>query len=315
MFVAYANVYITPPGSQAVNAHADDRDVIVIQVVGAKQWRLYQKVPIPFCYTHEQVGKEGLEVPPEVLDGPILRDTTLRPGDAIYVPRGYVHEARATNDELSFHVTIALATHDWTLAGIMTKATDKILHSVLDYRKAINRSFGIRNLNDIPAEEKQGLQKQIDTAFQLLREEINVENVATNQEIKMQNHNKRASSSRRAIINKIRSATLEDSDHSTVGLEAARYVGLETTIRAATNLEKESVITDKPKGLQVREQSADAIIQILQSLKTQPTWRCKVRDLKSLLDESVPNLNLVCDLTLLSFAKICVEQGALAVVY
>ena len=47
---AYANVYITPPSSQAVRAHADDRDVIVIQVAGKKAWTVYSKIPIPFPY-------------------------------------------------------------------------------------------------------------------------------------------------------------------------------------------------------------------------------------------------------------------------
>jgi len=28
----YANLYLTPPGSQSVTAHADDRDVVVLQV-------------------------------------------------------------------------------------------------------------------------------------------------------------------------------------------------------------------------------------------------------------------------------------------
>jgi hypothetical protein len=43
----YANTYLTPPDSQAVNAHADDRDVLVIQVFGKKHWKVYQNVPIP----------------------------------------------------------------------------------------------------------------------------------------------------------------------------------------------------------------------------------------------------------------------------
>jgi len=36
----YANSYVTPPGTQAVPAHADDRDVFIVQLCGCKQWRL-----------------------------------------------------------------------------------------------------------------------------------------------------------------------------------------------------------------------------------------------------------------------------------
>lgn len=41
---AYANAYITPPEAQAVPPHADDRDVLVMQVVGQKEWKVYRKV-------------------------------------------------------------------------------------------------------------------------------------------------------------------------------------------------------------------------------------------------------------------------------
>lgn len=44
---AYANAYLTPPSSRAVPPHADDRDVLVIQLVGEKQWNVYENIPIP----------------------------------------------------------------------------------------------------------------------------------------------------------------------------------------------------------------------------------------------------------------------------
>lgn len=46
----YANCYLTPPASQAVPPHADDRDVFVLQVLGKKQWKVYERVPIPVRY-------------------------------------------------------------------------------------------------------------------------------------------------------------------------------------------------------------------------------------------------------------------------
>ena len=38
----YINTYLTPPKSSAVSAHADDRDVFVIQILGSKHWEVYQ---------------------------------------------------------------------------------------------------------------------------------------------------------------------------------------------------------------------------------------------------------------------------------
>jgi hypothetical protein len=288
-------------------------------VVGSKHWKIYQKVPIPYCYPHEQVGKEGLEVPPEVLNGPILHETTLKPGDVLYLPRGYVHEARATEKDLSFHVTIAIATHDWTLAGTMTKATDKILHSVFPFRMAMDRHIGMDVFNDVPQQVKKTLQMQIDEAFRMLKEEITAETVAQNQENKFRNHNKRAFEYRMGIIQKIQAASSEGvEEHKViVGPEAAKRIRGDTYIRAATEEEKASVMMDRPRGLQVREQAADEIIRILQALKEQPTLHCKVKDLKSLLggadaDDNTNASGYLCDLTLLSFARVCVEQGALA---
>jgi hypothetical protein len=56
---AFANLYATPPCAQAVAAHADDRDVFVLQVSGAKAWRVYGAPPVPLPYPNEQVG-EGI---------------------------------------------------------------------------------------------------------------------------------------------------------------------------------------------------------------------------------------------------------------
>ena len=132
----YANTYLTPPNSQAMNPHADDRDVFVIQLVGSKHWEVFQEVPIDYPYTHEQVGKQGIPVPPYVLQGDHSISTTLTAGDVLYIPRGHVHQARCS-DSLSVHVTVAIATFDWTLAGMLNMATSSILLSKNDYRKSI----------------------------------------------------------------------------------------------------------------------------------------------------------------------------------
>lgn len=317
---SYANVYITPPGSQAVSAHADDRDVIIIQVSGQKDWKVYSKVPVPLPYPREQVGKEGLEVPAEVLEGPSLIETTLHPGDALYMPRGYVHEARANESSFSFHVTIALATHDWSLCGILCNATDKILHNVLDYRKAINRRIGVRDLKDIPNKHQEKLQAQIEEAFNLLQKEITLESISKNMAAKFHRHNHRAFSSRMKIMHEMRfprSATTSDDSERVVGPQAAKLVSLNSLVRAPTDAEKDSVMMDGPRGLRVREAVAGDIIQILTALQTGPNQKgVAVRDLKYLLqpDKSTPKAQLKCDLTLLSFCKVCIAQGALAVV-
>ena len=100
-------MYFTPPNSQAVPAHSDDRDVILLQLAGEKNWSIY-RAPIPLPFTEEMLGKDGRHIPSRVMGDP-LYEYTLRPGDVMYIPRGNVHEARTAN-ECSLHVTLAIPT-------------------------------------------------------------------------------------------------------------------------------------------------------------------------------------------------------------
>jgi ribosomal protein L16 Arg81 hydroxylase len=312
---AYANTYLTPAGCQAVSAHADDRDVLIIQVVGSKEWKVYEKVPIPYPYPHEQVGKNELEVPDEVLQGPVLMERTLRPGDVLYMPRGYVHQARALQSEPSFHVTIALATHDWTLAGLMSTATQKVLTNIVDYRMAVPRQVGMRDWMHVPAADKEGLQKQIQEAFEILQREITAKAMHNNLHYKYEQHNLRASAVRMKLLHEKRfpkQSAAVSNRIPVVGTEASQCVSLSTSIRVATEEEKASLPpTQQPRGLHVREETYDGIIGILQRLKGDTSLQCRVKDLKSLITPA--SNDLICDLTLLCFARQCVELGAIAI--
>ena len=311
---AYANTYLTPPNSQAVPPHADDRDVLIIQVVGQKHWRVYRKIPIPFPYPHEQVGKEGMEIPPPVLEGPLLIDRVLRPGDVLYMPRGYVHEARSLEEEPSFHVTVALATHDWTLSGILTTATQHTLGRIIDYRMALPLHYGREQCS---GSDKAELQQQIDHCFEELKKQITADSVMNNLGYKYQRHNERVSPIRRECILKAKEeATTTTNCTEVVGRSAALRVTLSTVLRAATSEEKASVLqtTTQPaaRGLHTREDIADSILSCLFKLKGETGLRCSVRDLRTLMDGK--KNPLICDLALLSFAKCCVELGALATI-
>eukprot|EP00439_Symbiodinium_sp_Y106_P055679 s241_g7.t1 len=117
----YANCYVTPQQSQAAPPHADDRDVIVFQLEGTKHWKIYGEAPIYMPYPSEQVGKNGLEVPPELLDSKPDFEQTLKVGDVLYVPRGFVHEA-TTQNEASLHLTVAVPSYDWTVSRVLCDA-------------------------------------------------------------------------------------------------------------------------------------------------------------------------------------------------
>ena len=105
----FAVMYLTPRGSQTVPAHSDDQDVIILQLAGSKSWRVYGS-PIELPYTHEQLGKKG-PIDMQSLGKPLLQ-TELTPGSVLYMPRGFVHEARATEGGSSLHITLTVQTSD-----------------------------------------------------------------------------------------------------------------------------------------------------------------------------------------------------------
>lgn len=128
----YANLYVTPAWHKAVPAHADDRDVLIVQIEGRKQWRVYDDPPVPWPYSHEQAGKD---LPLGRL-GPIAIEATLERGHVLYIPRGFVHEARAESLS-SVHATLALATHDWSWAAVAADAVKRALDRETVWRKAL----------------------------------------------------------------------------------------------------------------------------------------------------------------------------------
>jgi hypothetical protein len=97
-----ANVYFTPAGNQGLDVHHDTHDTLTIQVEGSKTWRIYE--PLVELPLESQPLHRGTAVPPLTLH----REVTLAAGETLYLPRGYAHEAVATEGR-ALHVTFALA--------------------------------------------------------------------------------------------------------------------------------------------------------------------------------------------------------------
>jgi ribosomal protein L16 Arg81 hydroxylase len=106
-FPAGVNVYVTPRNSQGFPPHFDAHDVFVLQVEGAKSWRIYP------AWEELPCGMEDNEPIPRELLGEPLREFRLTAGDLLYIPRGYVHEARTT-DASSIHATVGVRSYKWT---------------------------------------------------------------------------------------------------------------------------------------------------------------------------------------------------------
>lgn len=285
---AYANVYLTPPDSQTAPPHSDDRDVWVIQLYGEKEWTVYRNIPIAYPYPHEQVGKDDrLPVPEEVLNGPSF-NLTLKKGNVLYMPRGYVHEAHSTQHTSSLHATIAFATQDWTWAGFMQQQAEKVFFQTnQEYRMAVPRTIGMRrqehNKHEIEAFMKQ--------AIALLQNELTFEKLEESLARKYSFHNDRALKLRDEAISQ--SQEQRPRNHP--------YVGWRVPLKVATPPKSKGL------GLNIREDHL-FLAQLLQTLREKPEQQFAPCDYPKLIHP-----NVCCDFVLMCFAKQCVMLGALAV--
>lgn len=115
---AQANIYLTPGSShgrqgdhaQGLKRHYDTHDVFVLQVAGSKTWSLFdQDVELPL--------KSQQPRPAEYEEMVVRQTIHMKAGDTIYIPRGFVHDAQATEDS-SLHITLGILSYTWaTLLG------------------------------------------------------------------------------------------------------------------------------------------------------------------------------------------------------
>ncbi|MEV7783284.1 cupin domain-containing protein [Kitasatospora sp. NPDC088351] len=94
------NLYASWTGTEGFGVHWDDHDVVVVQLDGAKRWRIYG--PTRALPMHRDV--ETPEPPPEE---PVA-DLVLTAGDVLYLPRGWWHAVAASEGQHSLHVTCGL---------------------------------------------------------------------------------------------------------------------------------------------------------------------------------------------------------------
>jgi hypothetical protein len=125
-------MYLTPGNSQAVRMHTDDQDVFLLQVWGKKHWTMRNN-PIYLPYTEEMLGKSD-PVPPELVKDPIMT-FDMEPGDALYIPRGFLHEAE-TSSEPSLHITITVPTSDYCWGVQVSKQLTQSLFERKDLHTA-----------------------------------------------------------------------------------------------------------------------------------------------------------------------------------
>lgn len=165
------NIYLTPrsddgTGNQGFPPHYDNHDVFVMQISGAKAWRLYG-VPVETPFRGEQFEPGRHEA------GPVTQEFTLSAGDCVYIPRGLMHDAENVGDEPSLHITAGLITKTW--ADLLLESISELALTSPDFRRSLPAGFANRDF-DREAARLQfdklakliGAEASMDSAFDLL---------------------------------------------------------------------------------------------------------------------------------------------------
>jgi hypothetical protein len=127
---AQANAYYTPPSAQGFKVHHDTHDVFCLQVEGEKRWLVYPPVlelPLKSQKYTPELGEPG---------EPVL-DVTLRAGDTLYLPRGWLHQAM-TSDAASLHLTVGINVGTWRDA--IRAALDEAAEQEVAFRQGVDES-------------------------------------------------------------------------------------------------------------------------------------------------------------------------------
>lgn len=121
------NMYAGWREQQGFHRHCDTHDVVVLQVFGKKYWRVYEGGrPHPL---KDDIAPNK-EAPDKVLWEGVLED-----GDALYIPRGWWHEASAMG-EVTLHLTFGI--HQRTGVNLMHWVADQLRAST-EFRAPLKR--------------------------------------------------------------------------------------------------------------------------------------------------------------------------------
>jgi ribosomal protein L16 Arg81 hydroxylase len=105
---AEANLYCSFKGIQALTSHFDVHEVFAIQCEGEKLWNLYENranAPI------EGLRGDNAQAVIDASKGRVAMQVRMRPGDMLYIPRGFCHDALASSGA-SLHVTFSVTPLD-----------------------------------------------------------------------------------------------------------------------------------------------------------------------------------------------------------
>lgn len=98
----YAGLFLVYVPGAPGRMHWDNRDMFICQLAGSKKWPVYRPV-----WENPIMSRRPLKVKWKESDLELIEEFTLKQGDALYVPRGWLHKPEATVGP-SMHISFAV---------------------------------------------------------------------------------------------------------------------------------------------------------------------------------------------------------------
>ena len=99
------NLYCSWKAHPGFGSHYDTHEVFAVHIAGEKVWRMYE-CPTPDVIRHAHFMNDE-DAFHEKNKGKLTDEITLKPGDLLYIPRGWYHDALAKS-EATIHVAMGL---------------------------------------------------------------------------------------------------------------------------------------------------------------------------------------------------------------
>ena len=148
-----SNAYLTPLNSQGFAPHYDDVDVFILQLEGYKKWRVYaplnKRETLPRTSSRDYTEAEIEE------NGELVINVILGPGDVLYLPRGWIHQAETVSrpshisnlngtkdDDHSLHLTVS-AMQNWSWADFLELLMPEALEGAASSDKSTSLREGL----------------------------------------------------------------------------------------------------------------------------------------------------------------------------
>ncbi len=133
---AQANVYISWQSHKAFHTHYDTHDVWAVQVEGEKAWNIWDgraEWPIPHPAFRGQPQSHH-----DQARGKLREKVLMQPGDLLYLPRGWYHDALA---EAPASVHVAYGVHAPLGMDLVNILLERVLYDA-EFRKPLPRQDG-----------------------------------------------------------------------------------------------------------------------------------------------------------------------------